>query len=110
MFYARLNITKVIIIYYLCPSKIIFMSDKIFFEEKGEELLKAIGMSKTEFANRMGIRKQNVKVLFKSKNIETIRRAAKVMNVPFEMLIGYTSEQNTEDLPTPPKVKETEVE
>ena len=64
----------------------------IYFEEKGEELLKRIGMSKSEFARRMGIRKQNVKVLFKSKNLETIHRAAKVMGVPFELLVSYPSE------------------
>ena len=49
-------------------------------------------MTKTEFAKKMGIRKQNVKVLFKTKNIETIRRAAEVMGVPFGLLISYTSD------------------
>lgn len=66
--------------------------NKIFFEEKGTELLRRIGMSKTEFARKMGIKKQNVNVLFKSKNLQTIYRAAQVMGVPFEMLVGYTSE------------------
>ena len=65
---------------------------KIYFEEKGEILLKRIGMKKTEFARRMGIRKQNVKALFKSKNLETIFKASQVLGVPFELLVGYTSE------------------
>lgn len=64
----------------------------IYFEEKGPALLERIGMTKSEFARRMGIKKQNVNVLFKSKNLETIYRASVVMNVPFELLIGYTSE------------------
>lgn len=66
--------------------------NKIFFEVKGESLLEQIGMTKSEFARRMGIRKQNVKSLFKSKNIETIYKASQVMDVPFEMLIGFIDE------------------
>ena len=66
----------------------------IIFEEKGAELLKRIGMTKAEFARKMGIQRQNVNVLFKTHNIEVIRRAAEVMNVPFEMLIGYGSEED----------------
>ena len=65
---------------------------QLYFEAKGESLLERIGMSKSEFARRMGIRKQNVKALFKSKNLETIYRAAAVMGVPFEMLISYIEE------------------
>ena len=69
---------------------------RIYFEEKGEDLLKKLGIPKTVFAQKMGIKKQNVKVLFKSKNLETIRRAADVMGVPFEFLIGYTEEPSKE--------------
>ena len=61
-------------------------------EERGAQILKTIGMSKVEFARKMGIRKQNVNAIFKTKNIETIRRISEVMSVPFEMLIGYTEE------------------
>ena len=75
---------------------------KIYFEEKGEALLKTIGMTKTEFAKKMGIKKQNVKILFKSKNLQTIRRAAEVMGVPFELLIGYTTEPSLKDLENMP--------
>ena len=74
---------------------------KIYFEAKGEALLKTIGMSKSEFARQMGIRKQNVKALFKSKNLETIYKAAIVMNVPFEMLIGYTEMPDSTLFPEP---------
>lgn len=80
---------------------------KIYFEEKGEELLKKLGMPKTVFAQKMGIKKQNVKVLFKSKNLETIRRAAEVMGVPFEFLIGYTEEPSIEYLESLPITSES---
>lgn len=65
---------------------------KIFFEEKGAALLEKLGMSKAEFARRMGIQRQNVNTLFSTKNLETIYKAAMVLGVPFELLIGYTSE------------------
>ncbi len=80
---------------------------KIYFEEKGEELLKKLGIPKTVFAQKMGIKKQNVKVLFKSKNLETIRRAAEVMGVPFEFLIGYTEEPSKEYLESLPIISES---
>lgn len=65
---------------------------KIYFEEKGLALLEKKGISKAEFARRMGIQRQNVNVLFKTKNFYTIQKAALVLGVPFELLIGYTSE------------------
>ena len=74
------------------------MMNQIYFEAKGEVLLERIGMSKSEFARQMGIRKQNVKALFKSKNLETIYKASRVMGVPFEMLVGYIEEPD----PIPP--------
>ena len=76
--------------------------NQIYFEAKGEALLKRIGMSKTEFARRMGIRKQNVKLLFKSKNLLTIYKAAEVLGVPFEMLVGYIEEPNLSEIPLEP--------
>ena len=80
--------------------------NQIYFEAKGEALLERIGMTKSEFARRMGIRKQNVKVLFKSKNIETIYKAAGVMGVPFGMLIGYIEEPDLSELPIEPSCEE----
>ena len=80
--------------------------NQIYFETKGEALLERIGMSKSEFARRMGIRKQNVKALFKSKNLETIYRASAVMGVPFEMLISYIEEPDLSEIPISPYVEE----
>ena len=76
--------------------------NQIYFEAKGEALLERIGMNKTEFARRMGIRKQNVKALFKSKNLETIYKAANVMGVPLELLIGYIEEPDLSEIPVAP--------
>ena len=64
----------------------------IYFEEKGMSLLEQLGMTKSEFARRMGIQRQNVNVLFKTNNLETISRAAEVLGVPLEMLVGYVNE------------------
>lgn len=73
--------------------------NQIYFEAKGEALLKTLGMTKSEFARRMGIRKQNVKTLFKSKNLETIHKASEVMGVPFTMLISYIEEPDINEFP-----------
>ena len=72
---------------------------QIFLEAKGEALLERIGMTKSEFARQMGIRKQNVKALFRTKNLETIYKAAEVMGVPFEMLVGYVEEPDLNEAP-----------
>ena len=60
-----------------------------YFEEKGVALLEQRGISKSEFARRMGIQRQNVNVLFKTNNIETIARAADVLEVPLALLVSY---------------------
>ena len=77
---------------------------QIYFEAKGEDLLERIGMTKSEFARQMGIRKQNVKALFKTKNLETIYKAAEVMGVPFEMLVGYVEEPDLNVAPLAPDI------
>lgn len=73
--------------------------NQIYFEAKGEALLEEIGMTKAEFARRMGIKKQNVKALFKSKNLKTIYKAAGIMGVPVEILVGYIEEPDLSKLP-----------
>jgi hypothetical protein len=61
-------------------------------------------MTKSEFARQMGIRKQNVKALFRTKNLETIYKAAAVMGVPFEMLVGYVEEPELDEVPLAPDI------
>ena len=82
---------------------------QIYFEAKGETLLERIGMTKSEFARQMGIRKQNVKALFRTKNLETIYKAAEVMGVPFEMLVGYVEEPKLDEAPLVPPDSEAEI-
>ena len=79
---------------------------QIYFEAKGEALLERIGMTKSEFARQMGIRKQNVKALFRTKNLETIYKAALVLGVPFEMLVGYVEEPDLSQIPLVPNEEE----
>lgn len=69
----------------------------IYFEEKGPELLERCGMTKAEFARRMGILRQNVNVLFKTNNLEIISRAAEVLEVPLALLVGYVDESELEN-------------
>lgn len=75
--------------------------NSIYFEEKGEALLEKIGMPKAEFARKMGIQRQNVKSLFKSKDLRVIQRAADVMGVPWIFLVGYAEEPDIYQLPIP---------
>ena len=62
--------------------------DKTYFEVHGEELLKRMGISKTAFGDKMGVKKQNVNSLFSTKNIAVLRKAAQVLDIPFETLIA----------------------
>lgn len=51
----------------------------IYFQEKGIELLDRRGITKAEFARRMGIQRQNVNVLFQTNNIEIIIQILKLI-------------------------------
>ena len=73
----------------------------IYFEEKGIELLGKLGVTKAEFARRMGIQRQNVNVLFKTNNLEIIARASEVLGVPLALLVGYVEEPEVYELPVP---------
>ena len=78
----------------------------IFFEEKGAALLEQRGITKAEFARRMGIQRQNVNVLFKTNNLEIIARAADILNVPLALLVGYVEEPDINEMPVPECPKE----
>jgi len=78
--------------YYICINTECARMTKLYFEEKGAKLLADLGISKAEFARRMDIHRQNVNSLFRTKNLATIFKASQVLKVPFELLIGYTSE------------------
>lgn len=65
---------------------------KLYFEEWGEQLLRARGMTKAKFARRMGIHRQNVNHIFTTKSVLTLQKAAEVLGVPFELLISYVED------------------
>ena len=71
----------------------------IYFQEKGAELVAKLGMTKAEFARRMGIQRQNVNTLFRTNNLEIIARASEVLEVPFALLVGYIEEPEVCELP-----------
>lgn len=78
----------------------------IYFEEKGVSLLEQLRMTKSEFARRMGIQRQNVNVLFKTNNLETIACAAEVLEVPLALLVSYVDEPDILELPIPEFVED----
>ena len=67
--------------------------ESTFFEKNGDALLRRMGISKTEFAEKMGVKKQNVNALFATKNILLLKKAAQVLDVPLETLIADAQEQ-----------------
>lgn len=71
--------------------------EKTYLEEHGDEMLVAAGLSKVQFAEKVGIVPQNVKKLFATKNITTLAKVADVLNVPFQVLI-YGQEQTKMDV------------
>ena len=73
----------------------------IYFEEKGLALLEQRGITKSEYARRMGIQRQNVNVLFRTNNLEIIARAAEVLDVPLALLVGYVEEPDITEMPAP---------
>ena len=81
------------ILHYLCCMK------GIYFSEKGTELLEKIGMTKSEFARRMGIQRQNVNALFKTNNLEIMAKVADVLHVPLSLLVGYVEEPEVRESP-----------
>lgn len=70
----------------------------IYWEEKGAELLERRGLTKAEFARRMGVQRQNVNVLFKTNNLEIIARVAEVLDVPFALLVSYVEEPDINEV------------
>ena len=69
------------------------IDESTYFEKNGDALLRRMGISKTEFAEKMGVKKQNVNALFATKNILVLKKAAQVLDVPLETLIADATEQ-----------------
>lgn len=69
------------------------LPERTYFEAHAEELLKQAGLTKAGFAGRMGVARQNVQKVFETKNVFTLMRVARILNVPLTVLIyGRESE------------------
>ena len=90
------------ILHYLC------CMNGIYFQERGMALLERRGMTKAEFARRMGVLRQNVNALFRTNNLEIIARAAQVLDVPLALLVGYVDQPDIDELPLPEWPQEIE--
>lgn len=62
-----------------------------------EEILKERGISKTQFADMMGVAKQNVNLLLNTTNTQKVEKIAEVLGVKFTDLF-VTDEQPQEEL------------
>ena len=62
-----------------------------------EEILKERGISKTQFADMMGVAKQNVNLLLNTTNTQKVEKIADVLGVKFTDLF-VTDEQPQEEL------------
>lgn len=58
-----------------------------------EEILRERGISKTQFAEMMGIAKQNVNLLLNTTNTTKMEKIAEVLGVKFTDLFVYDGEQ-----------------
>lgn len=80
------------------------------FEAHGEELIARAGMTKAEFARRMGIQRQNVKSLFRSPKLETVQKVSMVLNLPLVYLIGYVDPINYDEEPFSSLIREEDLQ
>lgn len=75
-------------------------------KDRVESILKECGMTKVEFANLMGIAKQNVNALLRNPSREVCVKIAETLNVPLWQLFASKQEvieQETENTITCPK-------
>ncbi len=61
-----------------------------------EEILKEKGITKTEFAEKMGIKKQNVNLLLQTSDLRKLEKIAEALNVRLIDLI--TKEKTVENI------------
>lgn len=63
-----------------------------YFEEHALELLATAKLNKAQFAEKMGVARQNIQKVFETKNIVTLQRAADVLGVPLDLLLSGNKE------------------
>lgn len=62
------------------------------------EILQERGISKTQFAEMMGVKKQNVNLLIETNNLQKLEQIADVLGVEFSDLIVDNKQPQTEEL------------
>lgn len=107
MTFANIFITLLIIyyyfteiIYYFCTFVVIlflYLSSKTQtmastnYSERIAELMRIKGISKTELANRVDIKKQNVNILLETNNIEKLIGISKALGVSLNDIVGESA-------------------
>lgn len=61
-----------------------------------EEILKERGITKTQFADMMGVKKQNVNLLIETNNIQKLEQIAVALGVQFSDLIVDNNQSQNE--------------
>lgn len=70
--------------------------EQTYFEIHADELLKAAGMTKAQFAAKMNIKPQNVNKLLGTNNIHTLTKIADMLGVSLQYVLnGPTSSTPT---------------
>lgn len=62
--------------------------ENTYLETHAANLLRGKRLTKAAFAEKMGVKAQNVNKVFETKNVNTLMRAAQVLGVSLDYLIG----------------------
>lgn len=62
--------------------------ENTYLETHATDLLREIRLTKAAFAEKMGVKAQNVNKVFETKNVNTLMRAAQVLGVSLDYLIS----------------------
>ena len=62
--------------------------ENTYFETHAADLLREKRLTKAAFAEKMGVKAQNVNKVFETKNVNTLMRAAQVLGVSLDYLIN----------------------
>lgn len=69
--------------------------ENTYFETHAADLLREKRLTKAAFAEKMGVKAQNVNKVFETKNVNTLMRAAQVLGVSLDYLISGSKPDGT---------------
>ena len=69
--------------------------DKTYFEQNASELLKNAHLTKAAFAEKIGVKAQNVNKVLETKNVFTLMKASEVLGVSLNYLISGEIQNGT---------------